>query len=68
MTKDPLNMAEAEELVDEEVRAIFAENPKAKKSDKLLRRLLIEACLADKKLNHAVLYLVAADIRRRLAN
>jgi hypothetical protein len=36
MTKDPLNMAEAQELVDEEVRAIFAENPKAKKSDKLL--------------------------------
>jgi hypothetical protein len=67
MTK-ALNMAEAQKLVDEEVRAIFAENPRAKKNDKLLRRLLIEACLADKKLNHAVLYLVAADIRRRLAN
>jgi hypothetical protein len=64
--------AEAEKLVAAELRAILAENPKAKKDQKIFHRLFVEACRSDEKLNRAALLLYSYDlqgeIRRKRAN
>jgi hypothetical protein len=64
--------AEAADLVAEELRVILAENPEAKKNQKLFHRLFVDACRSDEKLNRAALLLYSYDlqgeIRRKRAN
>jgi hypothetical protein len=64
---DELKIAEAQKLVDEELRAILTENPKAKKDQKLFHRLFVQACRSDEKLNRAAIDLFSRDVRREIS-